>query len=40
MSEGRRAEIDGWTDFLEQLLPWIALFDASLDSFQTGAAAR
>ena len=27
MSKGRRSEIEGWADFLEQFLPWIALFD-------------
>ena len=27
MSIGRRSEIEGWADFLEQFLPWIALFD-------------
>ena len=27
MSKGRRSEIAGWADFLEQPLPWIALFD-------------
>ncbi|CAE7591036.1 unnamed protein product [Symbiodinium sp. CCMP2592] len=27
MSKGRRSEIEGWAEFLEQFLPWIALFD-------------
>ena len=27
MSKGRRSEIEGWADFFEQFLPWIALFD-------------
>ena len=27
MSKGRRSEIERWADFLEQFLPWIALFD-------------
>ena len=27
MSKGRRSEIEGWADFLEQFLPWIALFN-------------
>ncbi|CAE7332492.1 unnamed protein product, partial [Symbiodinium microadriaticum] len=27
MGKGRRSEIEGWADFFEQFLPWIALFD-------------